>query len=128
MKQGLLMSFVIVLLGVGSLLGSACSNGVVSAAAVAGNAAAGESKFVATCSVCHGQEAQGLTGMGKDLTTSAFAKSKTDAELVTFLTKGRAANEPLNTTGVIMPPRGGNPAISDGDLYDIVAYLRTLEK
>ena len=40
---------------------------------------------------------------------------------------GRPAGDPLNDTGVDMPPRGGNPSLSDEDLAHIVAYLRTLQ-
>jgi mono/diheme cytochrome c family protein len=29
---------------------------------------------------------------------------------------------------VAMPPKGGNPALSEEDLADVVAYLRTLEE
>jgi mono/diheme cytochrome c family protein len=93
-----------------------------------GNAAAGKDKFEATCSACHGPDAKGKPGLGKDLTTSAFAKGKTDDELVAFVTHGRDPSDPLNTTGVAMPPRGGNPALQDNDLYDIVAFIRTLEQ
>jgi disulfide bond formation protein DsbB len=48
--------------------------------------------------------------------------------LILFVTKGRDPSDPLSTTGVQMPPRGGNPALTDQDLADIVAYVRTLEK
>ena len=40
----------------------------------------------------------------------------------------RGPADPLNTTGVGMPSKGGNPALTDEDLYDIVAYIRTLQK
>ena len=92
-----------------------------------GDPAKGQTKFASTCSACHGPDAKGLTGLGKDLTTSEFAKGLSDADLVAFITKGRDTSDPLNTTGVQMPPRGGNPAITDQDLADIVAYIRTLQ-
>jgi len=92
-----------------------------------GDSAQGQVKFASTCSACHGQDAKGISGMGKDLTTSEFAKGLSDADLITFITKGRDASDPLNTTGVQMPPRGGNPALTDQDLADIVAYIRTLQ-
>jgi disulfide bond formation protein DsbB len=66
--------------------------------------------------------------LGKDLTTSQFVKDKSDAELVAFVKQGRPASDPANTTGVDMPPRGGNPALSDTDLANIVAFIRTLNK
>jgi len=51
-----------------------------------------------------------------------------DAELVEFIKMGRSVGDPANTTGVDMPPKGGSPSLSDQDIYDIVAYLRTLEE
>jgi disulfide bond formation protein DsbB len=48
--------------------------------------------------------------------------------MLAFLQTGRPASDPLNTTGVDMPPRGGNPAFSDNDLKNIVAYLRTIQQ
>lgn len=52
---------------------------------------------------------------------------QTDDDLVTFMKIGRPADDPLNTTGVPMLPKGGNDALTDQDLYDVVAYLRTLD-
>lgn len=93
-----------------------------------GDPAKGQAAFESTCVSCHGPDAKGIAGLGKDLTTSEWAKGQGDPDLILFLTKGRPAGDPLNTTGVDMPPRGGNPALKDQDLADIVAYVRTLEK
>lgn len=92
-----------------------------------GDAAAGQKHF-STCAGCHGPDAKGLPNLGKDLTTSTFVSGKTDAELVDFLKVGRAADAPDNTTHVAMPPKGGNPALSDDDLKDVVAYMRSLQQ
>jgi disulfide bond formation protein DsbB len=96
-------------------------------AAPVGNATQGQTKFVGTCSSCHGPEARGLPGLGKDLHNNAFVKSQTDAQLLAFIQKGRPASDPANTTKVDMPPRGGNPALKDSDINDIIAYIRTLQ-
>jgi disulfide bond formation protein DsbB len=93
-----------------------------------GDAAAGEPLFNSTCSACHGPDAKGMPNLGKDLTTSEFLKERSDAEMLDFVLIGRTAGDPLNDTGVDMPPRGGNPALSNDDIYDIIAYLRTLEE
>jgi disulfide bond formation protein DsbB len=77
---------------------------------------------------CHGPDAKGIQGLGKDLTASEFVQTKTNMEMVAFLQTGRPASDPLNTTGVDMPPRGGNPAFTDQDLADIVAYLRSIQQ
>ncbi len=98
-------------------------------AAPAGDAVHGEQLFMASCVACHGADAKGVAGLGKSLHAgdSDFVRQSGDTELVEFIKVGRQPGEPLNTTGVAMPPKGGNPAISDADLYDIVAWIRTLE-
>lgn len=92
-----------------------------------GDAAAGKDLYAGTCASCHGADAKGLEGLGKDLTTSEFAIGLSDDELVDFIKQGRPASDPDNTTGVDMPAKGGNPALTDDDLHSIVAYLRELE-
>ena len=96
--------------------------------APAANQAAQQGKaiFDRICSTCHGKDANGLPKLGKGLRNNEFTKSQSDGELVTFLKTGRPATHPLNTTGVDMPPRGGDPTISDSDLQNVVAFLRTL--
>ena len=87
----------------------------------------GQQKFAATCASCHGPDGKGMPNLGKDLTVSQFVKDNSDAEMVAFLHVGRPASDPLNTVGVDMPPKGGNPALTDQDLLDIVAYVRSLQ-
>ena len=48
--------------------------------------------------------------------------------MLEFVKVGRPTGDPLNTTGVDMPPKGGNPALSEEDLYDIVAYIRAIHQ
>lgn len=90
--------------------------------------AAGQAKFEAACANCHSEDATGIPGLGKDLIADSFVKSATDDELVAFISQGRAVTDPLNTTKIAMPPRGGNPTLTDDDLSAIVAYIRTLQK
>jgi disulfide bond formation protein DsbB len=93
-----------------------------------GDPARGETLFGTTCFACHGADARGLPGQGKDLTTSEFTRGLSDVEFVSFVKNGRDITDPLNTTGLDMPPYGGNPALSEQDFFDIVAYIRTLER
>lgn len=86
----------------------------------------GEEIFQSLCAACHGADATGIQGLGKNLTTSEFAAGLSDEELVAFIIDGRPASDPDNTTGVDMPPRGGNPSLTDEDLADVVVYIRTL--
>lgn len=97
------------------------------AALAAPSAEHGKLLFTTTCTGCHGNQGQGIPHLGKDLQHSQFAAGLSDAQLTDFITQGRAANDPLNTTHVAMPPKGGNPALSSQDIADIVAYLRQLQ-
>jgi len=85
---------------------------------------AGETLIMGTCSACHGMNARGVQGLGKDLLDSPFIDGLTDAALHDFIVVGRTAFDPLNTTGVTMPEYGGNPALTDQNLYDLIAYMR----
>jgi len=97
-------------------------------AASRGDPQKGAELFTVTCAACHGPKGEGVQGLGKDMTTSAFIASQTDEQLLEFIKKGRDINDPANTTGVAMPPFGGNPALTDEDLFNIIAYIRTLQK
>ncbi len=92
-----------------------------------GDAAHGEELFNQTCVACHGEGGVGIEGLGKDMTTSAFIRDLSETEFVEFLKVGRPISDPANTTNVDMPPKGGNPALSDEDLLDIFAYIRTIQ-
>lgn len=96
--------------------------------AMVGDAAAGEKDYNQYCVACHGPGATGVEKLGKSWVTSEFIKSQTDDQMVTFIKVGRPATDPANTTGVDMPPKGGNPALTDQQLYDLVAYMRTINK
>jgi disulfide bond formation protein DsbB len=93
-----------------------------------GDPANGQQQFTMTCSACHGPAGEGIAGLGKDLTASEFVTGQTDAELIDFIKVGRDPGDPLNTTGVGMPSKGGNPALTDEDLQDIVSFMRTIQK
>lgn len=100
-----------------------------SAPALVGDATAGETVYKGTCIACHGPDAKGVQGLGKSLhpVDSEFVRTKSDAELVEYIKVGRRTTDPLNTTGVDMPPKGGNPAMSEQEMYDVVAFMRALK-
>ena len=98
------------------------------AAGPVGDVANGGKIFATACVACHGPEGKGVTGLGKDLTTSEWVGEQTDAQLVEFIKVGRDATHPLNTTGVAMPPKGGNPAMSEQEIADIVAFVRSIHQ
>ncbi len=109
---------------------AACGGGGDSAASdeQVDTVAEGKTIYDTLCIACHGPDGTGVEGLGKDLTTSEFFKSSTDSEMVAFIIEGRPATHPDNTTGVDMPPRGGNSELTDDDIANIVAYVRSLEK
>ncbi len=82
--------------------------------------------FNVTCTACHGPEGKGVPGLGKDMTTSAFIDRLSDIELAEFIKRGRAIDDPLNTTGIAMPPNGLNVALTDDDLMAVVKFIRSL--
>lgn len=98
------------------------------AAPAAPSAEHGKQLFATACATCHGPQGKGLPHLGKDLQTSQFAANLSDGKLADFIAQGRAADDPLNTTHVPMPPKGGNPALSAQDISDIVAYVRQLQQ
>ena len=83
----------------GSEATDAPSNGLT------GDAAAGEDVYKSTCASCHGPDATGIDGLGKDLHNNAFVDERSDSEMVAFLKEGRPAGDPANDTGVDMPPK-----------------------
>lgn len=92
-----------------------------------GDAVRGKALWLETCRQCHGIRGEGIPGQGKDHRGSPFIKSRSDRQLVNFIAVGRGPKDPLNTTGILMPPRGGNPLLDDDDLHDIVSYIRTFD-
>jgi mono/diheme cytochrome c family protein len=87
----------------------------------------GQQVFMHSCATCHGFRAQGLPHQGVPLRTSAYVAQHDDASLVAFIKKGRSAQDPSNASGMPMPPRGNNPALSDERLADVVSYLRQVQ-
>lgn len=87
----------------------------------------GQQLYSGSCVGCHGGDARGIPGIGKDLVESDFMRGLSDEELTQFIIEGRGPFDDLNTTGIMMPARGGNPSLSDEDIMAIVVYLRTLD-
>jgi disulfide bond formation protein DsbB len=105
----------------------ACGGGESGGASGNADLANGEIVFSQTCATCHGKDAMGLPNLGKGLHDNTFVRYTKDAKLLEFLKTGRPASDPLNTTGIDMPPKGGNPALTEKDLADVAAYIRTLK-
>jgi disulfide bond formation protein DsbB len=109
-----------------TILLSACRGGGNPPAAVINVAGPdGADLYQQTCAACHGADSKGRPNLGKDLTASEFVNSQSDQALLAFIKQGRMPNDGGNTTGVPMPPKGGNPALTDEQILEIIAYIRT---
>jgi disulfide bond formation protein DsbB len=109
-----------------ALLATACGGGGGGGGGGADSVAQGKAEFRKTCATCHGPEAEGMPRLGKNLHDNEFVRSQSDEALLQFLKEGRPATHPDNDRGVDMPPKGGNPAITDEQLALIVAYMRSI--
>lgn len=123
---------VMALLAIGALaavVAVGCGGGAKESAAPKGDAVKGKVVFESTCVSCHGDNAKGLPGSGKNLVTkSEWMQKQNDDALVAFVKTGRPTSDPENTTKVDMPPKGGNPALTDDDIVNVIAYIRSLQK
>jgi disulfide bond formation protein DsbB len=88
--------------------------------------AEGKSIYDGSCFACHAEGGVGVDGLGKPLVGSEFVAGLSDSELVEFITVGRETTDPLSDSGIAMPPKGGNPSLTDADLEFVVAYLRSI--
>lgn len=127
-RSALKLAYVMPLLVMGLVIGYQKEDSRPEQAVLSPLAAAGETAYQGSCSGCHGLDARGIAGLGKTLVDSPFVQSLSDQELHQFIVTGRPIWDAANTTGVEMPPRGGNPALSDTDIDRIIAYLRSLSE
>lgn len=87
---------------------------------VPAHAQSGAAVFKAKCAPCHGPDGKGETSMGKVLKvrdlSSAEVQKQTNAELTAEIENGKGK----------MPGYKGK--ISDGDIKELVSYIRSLKK
>jgi disulfide bond formation protein DsbB len=88
----------------------------------------GKALFGMSCFTCHGPTGAGMKGLGAPLRTSKFVASKTDDQLVAFVKTGRQPYDKDSVLHLTMPPKGGNPALDDKSIHDIIAFIRTLQE
>jgi mono/diheme cytochrome c family protein len=93
------------------------------------NLLVGQELYTLNCAGCHGAEGQGIAGIAAPLVGSPYLDPSiaTDAQLWAFIRVGRTADSPYSKLGRPMPASGGNPSLTDSDLLNIIAYIRTLE-
>ena len=91
-----------------------------SSALAAGDAAAGKQVFDKKCASCHGATGEGKDAIAKMLKVemrnlgSPEVQAKSDAELGKMIKDGNGKMKPV--------------ALTDKEIQDVVAYLRTLKK
>jgi disulfide bond formation protein DsbB len=100
---------------------------IASRAGAVGNWKHGRDLFGMTCITCHGPDGAGIPKLGANLRESKFVAVRSDDQLIDFIKHGRQPGEPNSVLNLTMPPKGGNPALNDDNLHDIVAFIRTLQ-
>jgi mono/diheme cytochrome c family protein len=81
---------------------------------------AGQAVYSQTCIACHGANGKGTIPGVRDFTAADGPLAKSDEELVKSITEGfQSPGSPLS-----MPPKGGNPALTEEDVQAVLAYLR----
>ena len=76
--------------------------------------------YTQNCTVCHDEDGTGLMPGVPDLNKSNDLHMRTVEQLVERIKQG-SKNSDLP---VVMPPKGGNPNLSDDDIRDVVIYMR----
>lgn len=134
----MLKTRIVVVVGVVALIIAACGGGRTAPTVADGGGdggggggdavaiAAGKTLYDGSCVACHADGGVGVEGLGKPLVGSEFVAGLNDSDLLEFLTVGRDTSDPLNTSGIAMPAKGGNPSLTEADLTNIVAYLRSI--
>jgi mono/diheme cytochrome c family protein len=83
-------------------------------------AGTGEADYKAKCASCHGADGLAATPMGKMFKIASFKDpgqvKLTDAEMIASTTKGKGK----------MPAYDGK--LSEAQIKDVIAYIRTLQK
>jgi len=84
-----------------------------------GDAAKGGKIYNETCVACHGADGHGVVPGAPDFTQKGGVLAKPHAVMAQHIKKGfREPGKPL-----AMPPKGGNPDLTDEDILDVHAFL-----
>jgi len=88
--------------------------------AVSGNPDNGQQVYEGTCIYCHGGNGKGEIPGVPDFTKKNGPLSESDADLFDHIANGFESKG----SQMAMPARGGNPALTDAEIRDVLAYLR----
>jgi len=89
--------------------------------AVAGDVSKGKEVYEGTCVYCHGAGGGGEIPGTPDFNKADGVLAKTDAELVTNIMDGFESPG----SAMPMPAKGGNPDLSEEDVANVLAYIRS---
>lgn len=102
----------------------AATGAAASASAIAnlkpGDAEHGRVLYSQTCIACHGPDGKGAVEGVPDFTAADSRLFKADDVLLADAINGFQSEG----SNLSMPPRGGNPNLSDQDIADILAYMQ----
>ncbi len=80
----------------------------------------GKETYKKTCVACHSENGKGAFPGTPDFTDSSGALSKPDDILINHITNGfQSSDSPM-----AMPPKGGNPNLSEADIAAVLKYIR----
>lgn len=87
---------------------------------VSADSPAGRSIYMQTCLACHGADGAGMMPGVPDFTEPHGVLTKPDSELLRNMIAGiQSPGSPL-----AMPPKGGNPALTETELKEALMYIR----
>ncbi len=80
----------------------------------------GKAVYEQTCIVCHGEDGKGAMPGVRDITGKNGPLTQTDTVLVKRMMEGfQSPGSPM-----AMPPKGGNPELTDKQVRAVLQYLR----
>lgn len=93
----------------------------------AGSTHEGATLYAQACAVCHGPDGNGVDSLGTSLVASSRVTESTAEELLAYIRKGSALNDPDNQSGIAMPASGGRPDLSDAEMLAIIEHVKALQ-
>jgi len=80
----------------------------------------GKAVYEGTCIACHGPDGKGVLPGVPDFTTANSPLAQPDALLQKHITEGfQKPDSPM-----AMPPKGGNPSLTEAQIAEALAYIR----
>lgn len=104
----------------GAMIGSLVVIALAASVAWAGTEERGKKLYTQYCLACHGADGTGTMPGVSDLADPAGVLAKSDAVLLRSLLDGvQRPGAPI-----VMPPKGGNPALTEQDMRRVLTYIR----